>query len=125
MRKFLPEFMDGALNLIQNGVMGKIAFFHPILDKNTLLQTTQMKNQCAKLLNWKEKNIKVLKTDGVSSPRDRQAHREAILFLDLKLTFAYLFGCYMARFDTKLAADCFEVFQILFDQTSVSNFNYS
>ena len=37
MRKFLPEFMDGALNMIQNGVMGKIAFFHPILDKNTLL----------------------------------------------------------------------------------------
>ena len=37
MRKFLPEFMDGALNMIQNGVMGKIAFFQPILDKNTLL----------------------------------------------------------------------------------------
>ena len=40
MRKFLPEFIDGALNMIQmihDGVMGKIAFFHPILDKNTLL----------------------------------------------------------------------------------------
>ena len=99
--------------MIQNGVMGKIAFFQPILDKNTLLQTTQMKKKCAKLLNWKEKNIKVLKTGGISSPRDRygniQAHREAILFLVLKLTFVYLFGCYMARFDTKLAADCFEV----------------
>lgn len=113
MRKFLPEIMDGALNMIQNGVMGKIAFSQPILDKNTLLQTTQMKKKCAKLLNWKEKNIKVLKTDGVSSPRDRcgniQAYREAILFLVLQLTFAYLFGCYMARFDTKLAADCFKV----------------
>lgn len=51
--------------MIQNGVMGKIAFFHPILDTNTLLQTTQMKKKCAKLLNWKEKNIKVLKTGGV------------------------------------------------------------
>ena len=37
MRKFFPEIMDGAFNMIQNGVMGKIAFFHPILDKNTLL----------------------------------------------------------------------------------------
>ena len=73
----MPKFMDGVLNIIQNGVFGKIFFFHPIfLSKYTFVDHTNEEQTCRttqleRLFRKKERFFKVLKTDDVSSPRDR------------------------------------------------------